>query len=67
MGTRFALYEIPPRELGERGIHFVRDITLKFPADGDLSPRQWTAVERVVQSHRPQHEFNPRCLEPGKP
>jgi hypothetical protein len=57
-----ALNEIPSRDLGTKAVRFVRGVTLRFQEEGDLSKRQWLAIERFVQHHRPRHDFDPTTL-----
>ena len=60
-----ALNEIPSAALGEKGVRFVRGVTLRFQQEGDLSHRQWAAIERVIEHHRPTHDFDPNTLGSG--
>ena len=62
-----ALNEIASADLGEKGEQFVRGVTLEFQEKGDLSERQWIAVERVIGHHRPSHDFDPNTMESGEP
>ena len=57
-----ALNEISSAVLGEKGVRFVRGVTLRFQKEGDLSHRQWAAIERVIEQHRPRHDFDPDTL-----
>ena len=58
-----ALNEISSADLGEKGVRFVRGVTLEFQEKGDLSERQWIAVERVIEYHTPRHDFDPNTME----
>jgi hypothetical protein len=59
------LNEITSNELGERELAFARSVTRQFQERGDLTQRQWLAIERILQRHRPKHDFDPSDLGSG--
>ena len=58
--------EIPSKALGDEGERFVRGVTLQFQKEGDLSQRQWLALERIIQRHESEHDFDPTALKSGQ-
>jgi hypothetical protein len=53
------LNKIPKKSLDDRGMEFVRSVTRQFQEHGRLSSRQWDAIQRCIDYHMSECDFDP--------
>ena len=53
------LNEIPKETLGDDGPEFVRSVTRQFQERGQLSGRQWIAIQRCIDYYMPESDYDP--------
>ena len=53
------LNKIPVESLAARDLAFVRSVTLQFQERGQLSDRQWIAIQRCIDYYMPESDYDP--------